>query len=441
MSRKRTLIRGTAILTITSFATRFMGFFYRIFLSHTFGEENMGLYQLVFPVYALGISLSCAGIELALSRCVAKENAAGHPQKTLGLLKTSLLFTFLVSCIIAIFIQQNAALISCSFLHDSRCEELLVLLSYAFPFASVHSCFCGYTLGLKQTRIPAISQLFEQAFRILSVFLLCYFQSRYHHTLSVAYAVAGLSAGEIASSLYCIYSVRHHNSTNHPETHLSFSVFRNCLQQLLGHALPLTASRVLLNILQSIEAVSIPVYLQHYGMTSSAALQTYGVLTGMALPCILFPSAITNAVSAMLLPAVAEIQEMNEQKNLHSLIIRITCSCIFLGCFCCLFLFLSGQWIGMFLFKSTLAGSFILALAWICPFLYTNTVLLSSINGLGKTTYSFIVNFLSLCIRIAGVYLLIPVFGIRGYLNGLLISQIFLFASCILKLATYTRKF
>ena len=31
MSGKRALIRGTAILTITSFVTRFMGFFYRIF--------------------------------------------------------------------------------------------------------------------------------------------------------------------------------------------------------------------------------------------------------------------------------------------------------------------------------------------------------------------------------------------------------------------------
>ena len=440
MSRTRTLIRGTAILTITSFATRFMGFFYRIFLSHTFGEENVGLYQLVFPVYALGISLSCAGTELALSRCTAKENASGHPQKTLELLKTSLLFTFFLSCIIAICIQQNASFIACSFLHDPRCEELLILLSYAFPFASIHSCICGYSLGLKQTRIPAISQLFEQAFRILFVFLLCYFQSMYHHTLSVSFAVAGLAAGEIVSSLYCIYSVRQ-SSTNSPEALLSFSAFTSCLRQLLSHALPLTANRVLLNILQSIEAVSIPVYLQSYGMTVSASLQIYGVLTGMALPCILFPSAITNAVSAMLLPAVAEIQEMKEQKKLRSIIIRITCSCIFLGCFCCLFLFISGQWIGTFLFKSTLAGSFILALAWICPFLYTNTVLLSMINGLGKTTYSFIVNFLSLCIRIAGVCLLIPVFGIRGYLGGLLFSQIFLFVSCILKLSLYTRRF
>ena len=89
MSQKQTLIRGTAILTLTSFCTRFIGFFYRIFLSHTFGEENVGLYQLVFPVYALGFSLSCAGVQLALSRCVARHTACGEVDKAKELLETT----------------------------------------------------------------------------------------------------------------------------------------------------------------------------------------------------------------------------------------------------------------------------------------------------------------------------------------------------------------
>ena len=196
-----------------------------------------------------------------------------------------------------------------------------------------------------------------------------------------------------------------------------------------------------MNILQSIEAVSIPVFLQYSGMSSSLSLQVYGVLTGMALPCILFPSAITNAVSSMLLPTVAEIQEMKEKRRLQAIISKIACSCIFLGCFCCIFLLISGKWIGIFLFKSPLAGSFILTLSWICPFLYTNTVLLGMINGLGKTTFSFIINFLSLCIRIAGVCLFIPIWGINGYLTGLLISQIFLFLCCMLRLVIYIKNF
>ena len=103
MSGKRALIRGTAYFDHYKFCHPFYGIFLSHFLGHTFGEENVGLYQLVFPVYALGISFSCAGTELALSRCVAQENAAGHPEKAKELLKTGLIFTFVLSCILTIF--------------------------------------------------------------------------------------------------------------------------------------------------------------------------------------------------------------------------------------------------------------------------------------------------------------------------------------------------
>ena len=75
MSRLHHILKGTIILTATGLLTRFMGFFYRMFLSHSFGEDGVGLYQLIFPVYALGFSLTSAGIELAISRSVSKTNA------------------------------------------------------------------------------------------------------------------------------------------------------------------------------------------------------------------------------------------------------------------------------------------------------------------------------------------------------------------------------
>ena len=96
MSRKHLLLKGTFILTATGFITRFMGFFYRIFLSHTFGEEGVGLYQLIFPVYALGYSLTCAGIELVLSRLVARELTKGNEKNARQLLITSLFLTCLL---------------------------------------------------------------------------------------------------------------------------------------------------------------------------------------------------------------------------------------------------------------------------------------------------------------------------------------------------------
>ena len=87
------------------------------------------------------------------------------------------------------------------------------------------------------------------------------------------------------------------------------------------------------------------------------------------------------------------------------------------------FCLLTGSFLGNFLFHSTLAGNFIITLAWICPFLYTSSALLSAINGLGLTTLTLMINLLGLSIRILSVYFGIPHYGITGYLWGLFISQ------------------
>ena len=160
----------------------------------------------------------------------------------------------------------------------------------------------------------------------------------------------------------------------------------------------------------------------------------------MALPCILFPSAITNSISTMLLPTVAEIQALNNRKELTNLIKKVSYSCIFLGSICCVALLAFGKWIGIFLFDSSMAGDFIITLAWICPVLYTNNTFISIINGIGKTTLSFAINSVSLSIRIFCVFFLIPVLGIQGYLWGLLASQLSTFFFCLLYLSHFLHK-
>ena len=422
MSRKHLLLKGTFILTATGFITRFMGFFYRIFLSHTFGEEGVGLYQLIFPVYALGYSLTCAGIELALSRLVARELTKGNEKNARQLLITSLFLTVSFSLIITFFLQQSSSFLAKNVLCDLRCTRFLLILSYVFPFAAVHSCICGYYFGRKQTKIPALSQLLEQGIRILSVFLLYQYLTKHSISFDISIAVTGLIAGEAFSSLFCLYAVRNHHLFG-PFAPPAPSTFFNHTKELLCLSAPLTASRILLNILQSIEAVSIPVRLQIYGMTVKESLSIYGVLTGMALPCILFPSAITNSVSTMLLPTIAEIQTKHDRTHLIALVKKVTLYIFTLGFLCTLGFLFFGNFIGNVLFHSTLAGKFILTLSWICPFLYTNNTFISTLNGLGKTTTTFFINTVGLLLRITGIFILIPMYSIIGYLWGLLVSQ------------------
>ena len=187
---------------------------------------------------------------------------------------------------------------------------------------------------------------------------------------------------------------------------------------------PLCANRVLVNLLQSVEATMIPGQLKHYGYSVSEALSVYGVLTGMSMPMVLFPSVITNSVSVMLLPVIAEAQEKQEQHYIRSAVRKTCFYCLVLGFSCTLIFLLLGKWMGRVLFANELAGTFIVILGWMCPFLYLSTTLSSILNGLGKTTITFILNIAGLAIRIAFVIWGIPLFGIKAYLWGTLLSQI-----------------
>ncbi len=421
MLKKHPILMGTFILTATGFISRFIGFFFRMFLSHTFGEEQVGLYQLIFPIYALCFSLTTAGIETALSRCIAQKLSCGKHTELKQLLYTAIGISVILASFCAVFLQKYALKISIYILGDVRCESMLLAVSYALPFAAVHSCICGYYFGLKETKIPALSQLIEQICRVLSVYLIYLFSINQNGKISILFAVIGLVIGEFSSAFFCVYYWGKHSSfVKHK---IYFPAFYKYMKELFSLSIPLTSSRVLLNLLQNVESLSIPIQLQTFGYTNSEALKNYGVLTGMALPCVLFPSAITNSVSTMLLPTVAEMQAVKDYSLLQTLIKKICFSCVMLGSACCIVFVLFSNWMGSFLFHSNLAGKYLQTLAWICPFLYLNSTLLSMINGLGKVNITLTINIISLTIRIIGVLFGIPLIGMNGYLWGLLLSH------------------
>lgn len=419
MSTRHRLIQGALVLTLAGFLSRLMGFFFRIFLSHAFGEENVGLYQLIFPVYSLCLSLSTAGIQTAISRTVARMMSLGRHSDARNVLYCGLAVTTVLSFLEVLILQQNAGDFAVRFLGDARCEELLLIISYALPCAAVHSCICGYCFGMQKTKVPALSQLIEQTVRICTVVLAFFLLQNSGHQPSIRLAAAGIAAGELSSALYCSRLL---SRRKEDQPRISLSLFQNT-GELLRLSVPLTANRTAVTLLQSIEAASIPACLKLFSHSASEALSIYGVLTGMALPCILFPSALTNSVGVMLMPAVAKKQAAGNPSAITALIRRTAGTCFMLGLACCLFFLLSGSFIGSAIFHSDMAGRFIITLAWICPFLYANSALMSTINGLGKTFSTFVINSSGLVIRIASVFLAIPRFGIQGYLWGLLLSQ------------------
>lgn len=433
MQRKNPLLIGTVILTVTGLLSRFIGFFYRIFLSQTFGAEGMGIYQLISPVLALSFSLTVSGMQTAISKYVASETTTHDYKTSFRTLWIGFLLSMALSFGCAAFIYEYSELIAVTFLMEERTAPLLRIISFSIPMATVHSCINGYFYGIKKTGVPALSQLSEQVVRVGSVYLINHICMRNHMTPTINFAVVGLVIGESASMIVSILAIisRSFRVFDKPSSFGKKIIRRTGLiasycritENLLQLAIPLSLNRIIINVLQSIEAIFIPNKLMAYGLNNADALGVYGVLTGMSMPLILFPSAITNSISVLLLPIVSEADASGDQDAVIKAIIKSIKYCLLLGFGCTALFLLCGRMAGRFLFKSELAGSFILTLSFICPFLYIASTLNSILNGLGKTALTFFYSIISLLVRLLFVFFAIPVWGIKGYLWGMLVSQ------------------
>ncbi len=428
MNNKKIILKGTLILTVTGVLTRLIGFYYRIFLSHRIGAEQLGIYQLIFPLLVLFFSLTSSGIQLVISRQVAANACRPGVQNdpdacsSKQILAIGLMISLFLSLIAVVLMCHYGEFLASEFLGEPRCAPLLKIAAFCVPLSSVHMCVEGYYLGQRKTAVPAACGLIEQLVRVFSVWLICRISLAEGRQITVEAAVYGLLLGEAASTLISMTALSFERKM--PISSLRLDCVRTTLEAFFRQGIPLTANKVFINLLQSLEAVLIPARLRMYGLTTAESLSIYGVLTGMALPFILFPSTLTNSASAMLLPTVAQAQASHEENSLRSTVEYTVKYCLLLGIFCTGIFVVFGRQIGIAVFHNKLAGRFLCVLGWICPLLYISSTLGSVLHGLGKTTTVFLINLNSLVLRILFVLFLIPRFSILGYLWGMLACHV-----------------
>lgn len=409
------LLSGAILLTAAGILSRIIGFFYKIFLSREIGAEGLGIYQLIFPMIGICFSLTSAGIQTSISRYVSKAFGMGNAQDAKAYLQMGLALSTALSLFVGALLFRYSDFLANTYLGEARCSSLLKIISFSFVPSSVHACINGYFYGKKQAAIPAVSQLIEQVARVASVYLIDRILISQGNSITISLAVMGLVFGELSGMLFSL-SFLNFRITYLPK--LSFG------KELISMALPLTASRLIVNLFNSVEQMLIPRRLEAFGYTNAEALSVFGVLSGMSLAIIMFPSVITNSVSVILLPTIAEAQAQQNQALITKSIRRTIEVCLLLGFAACLFFFMAGPFLGNFIFENALAGTFIKTLSWICPFLYLNGTLNSILHGLGYPKLTLYFGLLGCLVRILFLYFGLPILGISAYMYGLIASHV-----------------
>lgn len=405
--------------------SRIIGFFYKIFLSRAIGAESLGLYQLIGPVLGLCFSLCSSGIQTALSRFVAQEK--GSRRRAMRYFYMALLLSCSIAVLMGTIIWKNADWIAIKFLGDERCAPLLSIMVYSLIPACVHSCINGYYYGLKKAAVPSISQMAEQIVRVGAVYLIWQILMEQGIAITAVHAIWGTIIGELAGMLYSVTAMSFHCLKKGPVSTAAAPVLthRRALSLLLSMAIPLTLNRVLVNFCTSVEHMLIPQKLRLYGLSQSEALSVYGVLSGMAMAILMFPNVLTGSLSVLLLPAVSEAKSHNHERSIALAAQRAVKYGLLLGFGFAFVFFIGGNYLGVRIFHSSLAGVFIRRLSWICPFMYISGMMNSILHGLGKAKTVLFISLLSCLIRIFFILVLVPEYGIHAYLWSILLSHIF----------------
>ena len=417
---KNPIISGTLLLTASGILGKIIGFFYRIFLSRTIGAEGLGIYQLIFPISTICFAITVSGLSTALSKYIA-EYQERDPSSPKRFLRLCLLISGFLSLVIMLFLFRYSGFIAENILLEPRCAPLIPILALSIPIASAHSCIHGYYYGKKKAGIPAASSFVEQFVRVAFVFLIYQIQLEQGKSIDASIAVWGLVFGEAGAFLICVTALLFSKEKQKEDTGYRVS---SLMRKLLAYSIPLSMNRLALTLFVSFESILIPSRLTLFGYSQTDALSVFGVLTGMALSIVTFPTVFTNSVSVMILPAISEADSRNDAEKIKKTIYQTIFTCLLLGSLCTGGLLFTGKWIGDFLFGNALAGKFICLLSYICPFLFLSSILSSIMHGLGMPAYPFLLNLLGIGIRIYFVYFLIPQHGLKAYLMGMLLSQI-----------------
>ncbi len=190
-------------------------------------------------------------------------------------------------------------------------------------------------------------------------------------------------------------------------------------------AVPCTLSSAACSLLSTAENLLIPRELGRYGLSRAASMSAYGLLQGMAMPMLYFPSSFLTSFASLLIPKTAREFELSHRRAVRHITQRAVHAALQFGIFCAGIFFVFGSDWGEAFYKSREAGAYLKILAPLVPLLYLDVVVDSLLKGLDEQLNSMKYNFSDSFLRVLLILLFMRFAGMRAYIAILFFSSIF----------------
>ena len=430
---KNTFIRGALLLTICALIGKVIGAFYRIPFAMIVGPEGVGLYQMVYPLYALILTISTSGLPSSISKLLSGSYAEGKYYQAKKYFKYSFSIIIIFSAIGFLSILCFSGLIS-NLQGNADAKWCYVAISPAVLFAGVVAGVRGYFQSRENMFPTALSGLIEQICKVAIGLVLAYLLKGKGVVVATVGAIVGVSASELLASLFLLVCY-HFSEKKMPQvlsqTKLDLSK-KQMIKNIFKISLPIALGSLIMPLTMVIDSTLIVRLLSKIFDTQKATT-LFGIQSGVVGSLINLPIVASIAAQTILLPRITREKTQNNiastSKTIKNALFFVLIVAI--PCAICYFVF-SKQIISILYIKSFSAEQINIAsrLLQIGAF---NIVALSIaqtsagiLQGLGKINTPVVTLLVGAIIKVGSVVLLVPNAKIGIY--GAEISDIICFA-------------
>lgn len=392
-------------------------------ISRRAGAEAMGLFSLISGVCAFGVTLATSGIQLGVTRVVTETVSRGTPERVSAVLRRAILYALTCGGISAGLLLLGAGSIGLSLLHDERTVLPLRLFALSLPLTAFSSVASGYFVAVRRSRRNAGVQILGQALRFaLTVLLLSAFGSGDAETVCVLLVLGG-AVSELVAFLVGLGLFLQDRHSARPALLPSPALAEE--RELLRITIPVALTTYARSGLVTLSHTLVPTGLQAGGMTHSEALALYGVIHSMALPIILYPSALVYSFGGLTVPAMADGMVEASPKHIRYMISRVLSLTLLFSIGTAGILISFSEPLGAILYPNTDASHYLRLLAPLIPVMYVDAAVDSMLKGMGEQLTSMRINVADALISVLLVRFLVPHSGISGYLFAIWFSECF----------------
>ncbi len=315
--KKQSFMGGVTVMAISTVFVKICGALYKIPLNNILGDEGLTHFNSAYNIYALLLSLSTAGLPLALSKLVSEANATGRRTQMRRCLNTARgIFTVVGtvgSAVMLLFTRQLAAA-----MNNTLAYWPIKCLGISVVCVSVMCAYRGFAQG-QQNMVPtATSQFIEAFFKLVVGLPLAWYLVHIGQSLEIgaAGAIVGVSAGTVLAMFYMVAKNRRPIMWGTDKAQ-SYGVIA---RRLLALSIPITLGQAGMSLFNLLDQVIIMGQLQDVlGLAEREAASLYGQY-GFGSTLFNLPASFLPAVAVSLVPAVTVAVTRKDHREVNKVV-------------------------------------------------------------------------------------------------------------------------